>query len=185
MISPEQQRKDVLAQLSYAAHLLTESMAPSLVSAAGTNMGYAIRGARDSFGVAAVKGRFVVQDNMVKAAGACEFGADENMAKIVLTAAKFDPDMRCAATIQYTDEASHILADMFLECCTVDRRLQPPDVSTLDWGVASCCKDGVPEVIVDRGASHDASTIHLFGENPVDVAGNIIMLSNRIIHIEL
>lgn len=42
MISPEQQRNDVLAQLSRAVTHLTESLAPVLVSGAGTNIGYAI-----------------------------------------------------------------------------------------------------------------------------------------------
>jgi hydroxymethylpyrimidine/phosphomethylpyrimidine kinase len=185
MISPEQQRNNVLADLSRAADLLPGSMAPVLVADTGTNIGYAIRGARDSAGVAAVSGGFVVQDNAVKAAGACGFGADAEIAKVILTAAKFDPEMRAAATIRYTDEAGRILADMFLECCTVDRRGQPPGVATMDWGVASCCREGVPEAIVDRGVTGDFPKIHLFGEKPGDVAGNIIMLSNRIIHIEL
>jgi len=185
MISPEQQRNDVLAELSRVASLLSESMVPALVADTGTNIGYAIRGARDSAGVAAVSGGFVVQDNMVRATGPCGFGADETLAKIILTAAKFDPSIQCAATIRYLDEAGRILADMFLECCTIESRGQPPGVATMDWGVASCCRDGVPEVIVDPGAPNDSAKIHLFGENPVDVSGNIIMLSNRIIHIEL
>jgi hydroxymethylpyrimidine/phosphomethylpyrimidine kinase len=55
----------------------------------------------------------------------------------------------------------------------------------MDWGVASCCKDGVPEVIMDPGTTESLAKIHLFGENPTDVSGNTIMLSNRIIRIEL
>src|SRR5271157_1934953 len=81
MISPEQQRNDVLAELSRVASLLSESMVPALVADTGTNIGYAIRGARDSAGVAAVSGGFVVQDNMVRATGPCGFGADETLAK--------------------------------------------------------------------------------------------------------
>jgi hydroxymethylpyrimidine/phosphomethylpyrimidine kinase len=185
MITPEHQRNDVLAQLLRAVTLLTDSMAPQLVSGHGTNIGYAIRGARDNSGVAAVAGGFVVHDNIVRAAGPCEFGADAEMARILLTVMKFDPEIRCAATLQYAIEANRILEDMFLECRTVERRIQPAGVSTMDWGIASCCKDGVPEVIVDCGTSKDSAKIHLFGENPTDVAGNIIMLSNRIIRIEL
>jgi hydroxymethylpyrimidine/phosphomethylpyrimidine kinase len=185
MISPEQQRKDVLADLSRAADTLPGSMAPVLVTDTVTNIGYAIRGARDMDGVAAVRGGFVVQDNTVRAAGTCGFGVDAVLSRIILTAAKFDPEMRSAATIQYTDEAGRILADMFLECCTVDRSGQPLGVATMDWGVASCCRKGVPEVIVDRGVQGVLPKIHLFGEKSADVAGNIIMLSNRIIRIEL
>ncbi|MGA2104810.1 MAG: thiamine-phosphate synthase family protein [Methanoregula sp.] len=186
MISPEQQRTEVLAELSRVVTLLSESLAPVLVSGAGTNIGYAIRGARDASGVAAVAGGFIVQENAVVAAGPCGFGADAEMTKVLLTAMKFDPDIRCAATLHYTKDAGRILEDMFLEYCTVNRRLQPPGVSsTMDWGVASCCKDGVPEVIMDPGTTESLAKIHLFGENPTDVSGNTIMLSNRIIRIEL
>ncbi|MFZ1898728.1 thiamine-phosphate synthase family protein [Methanoregula sp.] len=185
MISPEQQRNDVFIQLSRAVFLLTESMDARLVAGTGTNISYAIRGARDRSGVAAVTGGLVVQDNTVKAAGVCGFGTDEQIAKILLTAMKFDPEIHCVATIRYTDAVRRILEDMFLECRTVDRRGQPPGVSTMDWGVASCCREGVPEAIVDPGTSKNNSVVYLFGEKPADVAGNIIMLSNRIIHIEL
>lgn len=186
MISPEQQRNDVLTRLSRAVVLLEESMDWRLVAAGtGSNIGYAINGARDSAGVAAVTGGLVVQGTIVRAAGTCGFGADAGIAKILLTSSKFDPEMRCAATIKYTDAIRRVLEDMFLECCTIDRSRQPPGVSTMDWGVASCCREGVPEVIVDPGAAKDTAVIHLFGENPAVVAGNIIMLSNRIIRIEL
>ena len=142
-------------------------------------------GARDTSDVASVAGGFTVQNNTVQAAGSCEFGADTEMAKVLLTAMKFNPDVRCAATLHYTKEAGSILEDMFLECCTIDHRLQPSSISSMDWGVAACCKKGVPEVIVDPGTTESLAKVHLFGENPTVVAGNTIMLSNRIIRIEL
>ena len=185
MISPEQQRREVISRLSQAVALLAESMDPRLAAGTRANIGYAIVGARDSTGVAAVEGGLAAQDGIMRAAANCRFGADTEMAKIVLSAMKFDPEMRCAATIRYADKVQDVLEDMFLECRTVDRRIQASGISTMDWGVASCCRDGVPEAIVDPGTSPDLAAIHLFGETPGDVAGNIIMLSNRIIHIEL
>ena len=50
----------------------------------------------------------------------------------------------------------------------------------MDWGVSSCCRDGVPDVIFDRGAPGKEGLIRLFGENPDAVANNIIICSNRI-----
>ena len=134
MISPEQQRNDVLTRLSRAVVLLEESMDSRLVAGAGSNIGYAITGARDSTGVAAVLGGLVVRKNAVRAAGACGFGTDAEIARIVLTATKFDPEMRCAATIRHSDAVRRVLEDMFLECCTIDRRVQSPGVNTMDWG---------------------------------------------------
>ena len=153
----------------------------------GTNICYAISGARDrGTGVAAFTGglrAFRAIPSMQQArAGLVRMSV---FATIILTALKFNPDIRCVATIRYTDAVGRILEDMFLECCTIDSRMRSPGVSTMDWGVASCCKEGVPEAIVDPGISKSASVVHLFGEKPANVAGNIIMLSNRIIRIEL
>jgi len=185
MIGPEQQRNEVLSRLSQAVSLLEESMDFRLADGVPANIGYAISGARDGTGIASIPGGLVVRGGKVHAAGSFGFGADDGIARIVLSAMKFDPGMRCAATIRYSGRIQNVLDNMFLECCTVDRRGQAPGISTMDWGVASCCKDGVPEAIVDPGVSPDAAAIYLFGEGPGDVAGNIIMLSNRIIRIEL
>jgi len=185
MIGPEQQRNEVLSRISHAVNLLEESMDSRLAASVPANIGYAIAGARDGTGVAAIPGGFTVRDKKVHAAGPCGFDADAGIARVILSAMKFDPDMRCAATIRYAARIQEVLGDMFLECCTVDRNRQAPGISTMDWGIASCCKDGVPEAIVDPGVSPETAAIYLFGEGPGDVAGNIIMLSNRIIRIEL
>jgi len=184
MSSPDRQRNEVLNQLTSALNSLIDSISPQLVTGSGTNIAYAVRGSRDGTGVAAVTGGFVIQGKKVEPVGPVGFGVDEPITKVVLTSIKFDPGMRAAATLQYSDRAVEILNDMFLECCTVDRKHQPPGISTMDWGVASCCKDGVPEVIIDKGVSEKSSRIILLGETPADVAGNIIMLSNRIINTE-
>jgi len=122
---------------------------------------------------------------VVRASGSCAFGADEEISRIVLTAMKFDPVMRSAAILRYSPAVISVLEDMFLECRSFDPGGEPPGISTMDWGVASCCRDGVPDVIFDRGTREDEPRIRLFGEDSLDVSNNIIMLSNRIIHIEL
>ena len=55
----------------------------------------------------------------------------------------------------------------------------------MDWGIASCCREGVPDVCYDTGSAGKEGIIRLFAEDPVDVTNNIIMISNRIISIEL
>ena len=185
MMSPEQQRSEVLLRLSQAVGTLSGAMDHRLALGTRANVGYSLTGARDSTAVAAVKGGLVVQNKAVHAAGDCIFDADPGIARIILSAAKFDPAMRSAAVIRYSHNLPEVLEEMFLECCTVDRHRQPAGISTMDWGVASCCKEGVPEAVIDPGSSPDTAAIYLFGETPGDVTGNIIMLSNRIIPIEL
>jgi hydroxymethylpyrimidine/phosphomethylpyrimidine kinase len=55
----------------------------------------------------------------------------------------------------------------------------------MDWGVASCCREGVPDVIYDRGAVGKEPMIRVLGEDPVTIAHNILKLSNRITYAQL
>jgi predicted fused transcriptional regulator/phosphomethylpyrimidine kinase len=73
-----------------------------------------------------------------------------------------------------------ILEDLLLEICEFDRAREPPGVSTMDWGVASCCREGVPDVIFDRGAPGKAPLIRILGEEPVSVARTIVAVSHRL-----
>jgi len=50
----------------------------------------------------------------------------------------------------------------------------------MDWGIASCCNDGVPDIIFDKCNETRPGVIHIFGEDPLVVANNIIICSNRI-----
>ena len=72
-------------------------------------------------------------------------------------------------------------------CCrnTLIPRTEPPGVQTMDWGVASCCREGVPDAIYDRGAVGKEPMIRVLAEDPVMVAHNILKLSNRITYAQL
>ena len=79
-----------------------------------------------------------------------------------------------------------IVADsLLLECSSFDPASEPPGITTMDWGVAACCKEGVPDVCYENGVKEREAIIYFFGEDPIDVTNNIIMISNRIINIEL
>jgi len=180
MIPPEQERHEVLIGLTEAVALLETSMDAKLVPSTGTNVVYAIRGARDGRDVAGVQGGIVVREENVRRSGPCAFDAGGDIARIVLTAMKFDPLMRSAAVLRFDRKTLATLEAMFIECCALDRAKEPPGMSTMDWGVASCCTGGVPEVIYDRGTAPHEALIRIIGENPVKIASNIIILSDRI-----
>jgi predicted fused transcriptional regulator/phosphomethylpyrimidine kinase len=93
--------------------------------------------------------------------------------------------MRCVATLRFSRKILIILESLLLECGSFDPASEPPGISTMNWGVASCCKQGVPDACYDTGVKGNEAVIHLFGEDPIDVSNNIIMISNRIINIEL
>ena len=185
MKNPGWERSDVLEKLTSAATLLERSMDIRLIPKKGAGLAYATHGARDKNGVAAVQGGIIQEHGKPHAAGPCAFGADDDIARIVLTVMKFDPLMRCVATLRCSRKVLMVIESLLLECSSFDPASEPPGISTMDWGVASCCKEGVPDVCYDSGNLGKEALIRFFGEDPIGVTNNIIMISNRIINIEL
>jgi thiamine-phosphate diphosphorylase len=180
-MDPNAERSGVLSQLERAAALLGPSMNLRLLPPSGAQLGYAIRGARDKDGIAAIPGRITERDGHPAFGGPCTFGTDEEIARVILTLLKFDPRRRSAALIRFSDRILAVLCEnLFLECASYDAATARQGISTMDWGIASCCRKGVPDVIYARGGRPEEATIVLCGEDPVDVANNIIICSNRI-----
>lgn len=173
-------RAVVLERLKEAVGLLAEGMAPELIPEVGTNIAYALADARDPGDVAAVMGRIVRLGDRIHPVGGAAFGASDHMARVVLTVMKFDPRVRSAANIRYSPESVSVLEELMLEICSFDRKREPSGVRTMDWGVAFCCRDGVPDIIYDKGAVGKEPMIRVLGEDPVVVARNILNLSRRI-----
>jgi hydroxymethylpyrimidine/phosphomethylpyrimidine kinase len=78
-----------------------------------------------------------------------------------------------------------VIEGLLFECSSFDTTKAPPGIRTIDWGVASCCKEGVPDVCYETGETGKEGIFRFFAEDPIDVTNNIIMISNRIINIEL
>jgi hydroxymethylpyrimidine/phosphomethylpyrimidine kinase len=180
-MDPTAERNAVLGQLEKAVAALTPPLSRKLIPPSGAQIAYAIRGARDTSGIAAVGGRIIATKEAVKTGGPCSFGTDDEIARILLTVMKFDPCRRSAALLLHSDRALDVLdGDLFLECVAYDAARAPNSISTMDWGIASCCRNEVPDVIYAKGDKSDNVVLVLLGEDPVDVANNIIMCSNRI-----
>ncbi|HPD09611.1 MAG TPA: thiamine-phosphate synthase family protein [Methanoregulaceae archaeon] len=177
-----EERDDVLLALRSAVDLITRTMHPALIPEVGTNIVYAIRGARTPVDVAAVEGRIVRAGGRPTPVGQVTFGASDHVARIVLTAMKFDPEVRSAANIRYSSEIIDLMEDLFLEVCSFDRGQEPPGTKTMDWGVAFCCRAGVPDIIYDTGAVGKEAMVRILGENPQQVATVIGTISSRISH---
>jgi len=185
MKDSSRERNDVLEKLTAAVVLLERSLDIRLIPQNGARLAYATQGARDKNGVAAVKGGIIQEHGKPHASGPCTFGADEVIARIVLTVMKFDPRIRCVATLRFYGDVLGVTESLLLESSSFDPASEPPGISTMDWGVAACCKDGVPDVCYESRVKEREAKIYFFGEDPIDVTNNIIMISNRIIHIEL
>ena len=184
-MEPGSERSAVIGQLARAVLRLESSFDERLVPIDGARIVYAVRGASDPDGVAGITGGIAGPGDIQRAAGACASGADGPGSRTVLTAMKSDPAIRAAALLKYSPAVIRSLEAMLLECCSFDRTREPPGLATMDWGVASCCREGVPDVIFDKGAPGREGLVRMFGEKPDEIVNNIIILSDRIMNVEL
>jgi hydroxymethylpyrimidine/phosphomethylpyrimidine kinase len=174
------EEEEARGRLELAVRILAGGMSPVLIPGSGSNIGYALRGARSPGDVAGVEGGLVERGGSVHPSGGVVFGAGRGVAGVVLTAMRTDPGIRSAAVIRFSAATVAILEDLLLETCEFDRFRVPPGVSTMDWGVASCCRDGVPDAIFDRGAPGKEGLVRILGEDPVTVAQTIVSVSSRL-----
>ncbi|NMA11282.1 Bifunctional thiamine biosynthesis protein ThiDN [Methanoculleus chikugoensis] len=181
----QEEREKVVDRLEEAVGLLVERMDARLIAEVGMNIVYALPDARSKDDVAGVLGRIVRLGEAVHPVGEIAFGASDHIARIVITAMRFDPRIRSAANIRFSEAILPELDNLLFEVCSFDREKEPVGVQTMDWGVASCCGEGVPDVIYDRGAMGKEPMIRVLGEDPVTVAQNILKLSNRITYAQL
>ena len=181
----QEEREKVVDRLEEAVGLLVERMDARLIAEVGMNIVYALPDARSKDDVAGVLGRIVRLGEAVHPVGEIAFGASDHIARIVITAMRFDPRIRSAANIRFSEAILPELDNLLFEVCSFDREKEPVGVQTMDWGVASCCGEGVPDVIYDRGAMGKEPMIRVLGEDPVTVAHNILKLSNRITYAQL
>jgi thiamine-phosphate diphosphorylase len=185
MKDPTRERTDTLEKLAEAAELLIRSLDVRLIPPSGVMFGYAIGGARDKNSVAAVTGGIITKNDKPHRAGSVDFGVDEDIARVILTVMKFDPRIRSAATLRYSRNLQKCMESLLFECSSINVGSGSPGINTMDWSVASCCREGVPDVCFPYTGMGNDSIAILFGEDPIDVTNNIIMISNRIINIEL
>lgn len=135
----------------------------------GITLAYALDDARDEKGICVSK------------EGSVGFGIDEAVSRVVITVRRFNSDIKAAGCIRYTEEIAETTKEIFLDVEEYDINKYPKGISTMDWGVAFICKEGVPMAICARnGEAEDGSSIYILGETPDDVASRILIISERL-----
>ncbi|MDD3976915.1 MAG: thiamine-phosphate synthase family protein [Methanomicrobium sp.] len=177
----EIEKKLIIDKLENAVSKLTEHIPVSFIPDAGTNLAYATYHARILSDLAVTDGGIIVLNGSVFYKGSVKFGVQSNISKTVLTAMKFDQDIRSAGIIHFSEDIIQKADELLLEVRSFDREKEPVGTSTMDWGTAFCCEeDNVPDLIYDRGTNIKEPLIRIFGEDPMTVVNNIIMIAERI-----
>jgi len=182
----EMEKYRVIQELKQAMVSLKEGKIGYLIPEVSSNLGYALPYAEGVEDVAAFPGRIVRLGDSVISQGDPEFGASRHVAKIILTAMKFYPDVCSAMNIRYSGEWVSLLKKKGFLGRHFDRRLEPRRVkeeegSSLEWGVGEVLKKGrqIPDFIYDRGGIGKEPMIRILGKSPQDVVNKILKVAGR------
>ncbi|ACX73534.1 Phosphomethylpyrimidine kinase [Methanocaldococcus vulcanius M7] len=163
-------KETVIKNLNYALYLL-KHMNFNLIPEVGSNIAESLPIPKDFRDVAGLTGR-IIKNKLggFYIVGDVEFGASEHIAKIILSASKFNPEIRSCMNIKYDEELIKILQDKFT-VSSFDRKDEPPDVSTMEWGTTLACEKfgGVPDLIYDKGGEGKEPMIRVLGRDAVEV----------------
>lgn len=139
-----------------------------------SNLAVAAPGAREPDDVAALPGGLVVHNGAVRPAGQAAYGADPDLARVALTAIRFEPEVRTVASLCPLPALADTLDAHLREIVRVDPRRTPPGVSTMDWAIAHASEEGVPDAVLVEGRA-----LLLFAATIEEAVDEIIMLSSH------
>ena len=144
-----------------------------LLPSGGVALAYAIKNPRDMKDVAMVRNTGI------------GFGTDDHLVRVLLTVVRFDAEVRAVGSIRYTEEIADMVKETLRDVAEYDPSRFPPGISSMDWGIASCCRDGVPLAILDSGTLGTEPLIRILGATPEEVANRILIISERLTYTDI
>ncbi|MBN1280263.1 MAG: bifunctional hydroxymethylpyrimidine kinase/phosphomethylpyrimidine kinase [Candidatus Thermoplasmatota archaeon] len=175
LVPPLLRRNDqftVWLELTDAVQQLITMLPPWFIPEVGMNFVYALPLASTRDEVCAIDGRIIKHKERPLLCGTLEFGVSKHVASIVLAAMEFNPTIRSALNIRFTQKTVDLCGTIGLVIGTFERTHEPATaVSTMDWGTkqAITTLGRTPDIIYDKGGMGKEPMIRILGTNPSDV----------------
>jgi hydroxymethylpyrimidine kinase/phosphomethylpyrimidine kinase len=173
-------RESVLRQLKDAVEKIVHLPVGALIPEIRSNLGYALPGALGPDEIAAIPGRISQVGVWPLVCREPAFGASRHIAKVILAAMKFDPAMRSAMDIRYSEELVRVCRELGFGIASFDRSDEPQEVkeregSSLEWGTQRAISTfgTMPDVVYDRGEVGKEPVIRVLGTAPGEVVDKI------------
>lgn len=172
----------VIEALAKAVDEIEDVLTVSFIPEVGINIGFALADAKSLEDVCALKGRMVRVGDGIAHLGAYKYGASKHVAKIILSAMKFDKDKRCAMNIKYNEEIIDACGTLDFSIGEFDRSKEPKTTSTMEWGTEFVIKQlgQVPDIIYDKGGIGKEAMIRILGKNPEDVLKKLKLILKKV-----
>jgi len=174
----EAMRAGVIEEVRKAVAVIEERLPPELVPEVGMNLAFALPYPQGYGEICGVEGRLVRVGDKVRRVGEVRFGGSRHMARVVMAASFFDPEVRCAMNIRFTEAVVDRLRATGAMVGTFDRGEEPAMVSSMEWGTAEAIRGcgHVPDVIYDRGGAGKEAMVRVLGRDPDDVLRKVSAL---------
>lgn len=151
------------------------------VAEVGTQVAMALSYASSRWHVAAVEGRIVKVGRRLQRVGCVRFGTSRHLASIILTALKFDSNVRAALNLHYSPKLVEAFQKIGFSVSSFDRSKEPAEVKavegkTLSWGTEQAIRKigKVPDVIYDLGEVGKEPMIRILGPSATKVVEKAI-----------
>lgn len=182
-VEGEAERYRVIEALREAYGALCQRDLGWLVPEVGSNLVYALPGARSQDEVAGFEGRIVRLGKGMAKVGEVAFGASRHMASVVLEVMAHEPSVRSAMNIRFSEEVLKGAQKAGLQIASFNRQEEPEEVrkregATLPWGVRQALKDstGVPDIIFDEGGWGKEPMVRVIGKDPAEVVEKVLKI---------
>jgi hydroxymethylpyrimidine/phosphomethylpyrimidine kinase len=180
----EIERYRIIQRLKEAFRTLQEHEAGHLFPEVQSNLGYALPYAGGPEDVAAFPGRFVRIGRKILKMADPEFGVSQHIARVILTAMAYDPEMRAAMNLRFTEEILRRAKKAGLTAGHFNRNEEPARVkqeegSSLSWGVRRVLQKSkkIPDLIFDRGDVGKEPMVRVLGHDPEEVVAKVLRLT--------
>jgi hydroxymethylpyrimidine/phosphomethylpyrimidine kinase len=171
----------VIDELKPMLYELVDILPIEFVPEVGINFGYAIENARSLDDILALEGRLIRVGDHLGRCGGLKFGSSKHIARIILTAMKYDLEFRSAMNIKYTPEIVKMCSTLNFTVGSFERIDEPQESSTMEWGTDFAIKEigTVPDIVYDTGGVGKEPMIRILGKNPKDVIDKLKMIADR------
>jgi hydroxymethylpyrimidine kinase/phosphomethylpyrimidine kinase len=179
-----QNRFEAIQKLSAAVELLKGNRIGRLIPEVQSNIGIGLPGAYEAGDVAAIPGRISRIGDDIFTVAAPRLGASQHVAKIVLTAMHFDPEMRAVMNIKFTDSILKACKKLKFKIASFDRAKEPKSVkqmegSSLEWGTHTAIKKCgfVPDIIYDLGGQGKEEMIRVLAKDIGELVEKVLKIN--------
>ena len=128
--------------------------------------------------VLGISGRLVKSGNNVIQAGDLVFGGSQHVATALIEVSKRFPEIRSAINIKYEPKLITKAKKRKMSVLTYNRKKESKNSklkenSSISWGVSSCLKSEMPDIIYHKGDLGKEPMIIVFGNTPTEVIKKI------------